>query len=119
VDGTRLRRLLIDVGVPIALGLVGYALTVFAAFRDYKHLIAAGAVRPFHWAFAFIPYALVYLIGRHVVLRKMVRTSGAPLWVHIGLWVLYIAAVMIWTLVIMQQMFADFGSYYPTYDSYS
>jgi len=103
----------------ILLGLLSYALTVVAAFRDYKHLLALGAVRPFHWAFAFIPYALVYLIGRHVVLRKMVRTSGAPLWVHIGLWVVYFVGFTIWMLVVMQQVFADFASLYPTYGSYS
>lgn len=100
------------------LSVVSYGLTILAAFRDYKHLIRVGAVRPFHWAFAFIPYTLVYLIGRHVVLRKMVRTSGAPLWVHIAMGVVYVVAVTIWTMAMMQSMFSELGSLY-SYDSFN
>lgn len=103
----------------ISLSAIGYALTVIAAYRDYKHLLALGAVRPFHWAFAFIPYALVYLIGRHVVLRKMTRTSGAPLWVHIALWVVYYVGATIWTLVMMQEMFTDIATLIDRTSSYS
>lgn len=88
------------------LGLVLWGLAVLAAFRDYKHLEAIGVVRPFHWAYAFIPYPIVYLIGRHVVLRKVSRTAGWPLWAHIGGNVLVVIVVMIWTLVMMQSMFA-------------
>lgn len=70
------------------LGLAAWGFTVFAAFRDYKHLESVGVVRPFHWAFAFIPYTIVYLIGRHVVLRRSCaprvgrsgRTSRATAW---------------------------------------
>src|SRR5690606_27961596 len=28
-----------------------YAFAVVSAFRDYKHLVSVGVVRPFHWAF--------------------------------------------------------------------
>lgn len=101
----------------LLLGALSYGLTVLAAYRDYKHLLAVGAVRPFHWAFAFIPYALVYLIGRHVVLRKMIRTPGTPLWVHVGLWVVYVIGTVIWTLVMMQQLIVDIASFAP-YGSY-
>jgi hypothetical protein len=103
----------------LLLAFVTYGLTILAAFRDYRHLIGLGAVRPFHWAFAFIPYALVYLIGRHVVLRKMVRTSGAPLWVHIALWVVYVVGFSIWMIVVMQQMFLEIVTLDPQYGSYS
>jgi len=103
--------------VTLLLAVLTYGLTILAAFRDYKHLIAVGAVRPFHWAFAFIPYPLVYLIGRHVVLRKMVRTSGAPLWAHIAAGVVYVIAVTIWTIVVMQSMFSELLSLSPSYYS--
>ena len=73
-------------------------------------------MRPFHWAFAFIPYALVYLIGRHVVLRKMVRTSGAPLWVHIGLLVLFVIAYTVWAFAVTAQLLTDFTALYPGYN---
>jgi hypothetical protein len=100
------------------LGLLTYGLTVFSAFRDYKHLVVVGAVRPFHWAFAFIPYPLVYLIGRHVVLRKMTRTSGAPLWTHVALLVLLFIGSLVWAMVIFAQIMNEITTMYP-YGSYS
>jgi len=95
------------------LGLALWGLTIFAAYRDYKHLEAVGVVRPFHWAFAFIPYTIVYLIGRHVVLRKVSRTAGWPLWAHIGSYALVFIGITIWTLVMVQSMFAMFASRIP------
>ena len=89
------------------LGLAAWGFTVFAAFRDYKHLESVGVVRPFHWAFAFIPYTIVYLIGRHVVLRKVVRTAGWPLWAHIASYGLVFVAAIVWAMVVMQSMFND------------
>lgn len=93
------------------LSLAAWGLSVFAAFRDAKHLERLGVVRPFHWAFAFIPYPIVYLIGRHVVLRKVVPTAGWPLWVHIGGNVVVVIASIIWSLVIVQAMMADMTRY--------
>jgi hypothetical protein len=95
------------------LGLALWGLTIFAAYRDYKHLEAVGVVRPFHWAFAFIPYTIVYLIGRHVVLRRVSRTAGWPLWAHIGSYALVFIGIAIWTLVMVQSMFAMFASRIP------
>ncbi len=86
------------------LSAILYAATVFAAFRDYRHLASVGVVRPFHWAFAFIPYTLVYLIGRHVVLRKVTKTSGAPLWAHIGTLVLTFIISMVWGFALFATM---------------
>ncbi|WP_167051193.1 DUF2510 domain-containing protein [Salinibacterium sp. ZJ77] len=95
------------VGLYIAaygLAFAAYAATVVAAYVDWKHLLALGAVRPFHWAFAFIPWALVYLIGRHVVLRTMRASGGAPLWTHVALYAVTIVASFVWTLVVTMQM---------------
>ncbi len=103
------------------LGVLGWAawgFTVFAAYRDYKHLLAIGVVRPFHWAFAFIPYTIIYLIGRHVVLRKVSRTAGWPLWAHIAAYVLLIVGSLVWSLVMVQQMFAELSTY-GAYGSFS
>lgn len=88
-----------------------WGFSVFAAFRDVKHLEALGVVRPFHWAFAFIPYTIVYLIGRHVVLRKVVRTAGWPLWAHIGAYVVVIIGSIIWSIVIVQMIMVDMTGY--------
>jgi len=93
------------------LGWAAWGFTVFAAYRDHKHLVAIGVVRPFHWALAFIPYTIVYLIGRHVVLRKVSRTAGWPLWAHIASYVVLIAASIVWSVVMVQSMMADFLYY--------
>lgn len=97
------------------LGIALWGLTVFAAYRDDKHLRAIGVVRPFHWAFAFIPYTIVYLIGRHVVLRKVSRTAGWPLWAHIASYVVVFVATGIWTLVAMRTMFETMSQYVVTF----
>ncbi|WP_187264841.1 DUF2510 domain-containing protein [Homoserinibacter sp. GY 40078] len=93
--------------VAYALQAVGYVATVLSARADYRHLISVGVVRPFHWAFAFIPWVLVYLIGRHVVLRRVSRTSGAPLWVNVGLTILQFIGSMIWASTAMVGVFAE------------
>jgi hypothetical protein len=69
------------------LGLVLFAAGVLLAYFDWAALKRIGVVRPFHWAFAFIP-APVYIIGRTVVLHRRVRRGYAPLWVYIALTVL-------------------------------
>jgi hypothetical protein len=93
------------------IGWVAYGFLVFAAYRDYKHLLAVGVERPFHWAFAFIPYPVVYLIGRHVVLRKVSRTAGWPLWAHLASYVVILIATFVWTFVMMQAIFSSIPGY--------
>lgn len=86
------------------LALVGWALTaliIVAAFRDSKRLASLGVVRPFHWAFAFLG-AVVYLIGRHVVLRKVTRTAGWPLWANVAGLVVTVVVTVFWTIWFMQ-----------------
>lgn len=93
----------------LALDLVSLAVTAFvivSAWRDYRTLLAQGVVRPFHWAFAFLG-SIVYLIGRHVVLRKVCRTPGWPLWVHLALQVVMLIVMFIWMAWFMQMMFGE------------
>ncbi|MBN9139412.1 MAG: DUF2510 domain-containing protein [Micrococcales bacterium] len=97
------------------LGWVCYGFLVFAAYRDYKQLLAVGVVRPFHWAFAFIPYPVVYLIGRHVVLRKVSRTAGWPLWAHIASYVVILIAAFVWTFAMMQAILSSLPGYLGPY----
>ncbi|MFT4284415.1 MAG: DUF2510 domain-containing protein [Protaetiibacter sp.] len=97
------------------LSLALWGLAVFAAFRDYKHLLAVGVVRPFHWAFAFIPYTVVYLIGRHVVLRKVTRTAGWPLWAHIASYALVFIASLVWSFVLVADMMSSLYGYLGSY----
>jgi hypothetical protein len=67
--------------------LIDGVFVVFAAL-DYRALKARGVPRPFHWAWAFLS-AVVYIIGRTVVVRR--RTGGglAPLWIFIAAFVAY------------------------------
>jgi hypothetical protein len=87
----------VGVGVGFQLGAQGISLlfwlaTVALALLDWRRLRAIGVVRPFHWAFAFIP-APVYIIGRTVVLRRRVRQGMAPLWTWIAVTVVTIVVV--------------------------
>lgn len=66
------------------LGWVIWGVTVLFAWLDYRTLRMRGFVRPFHWAFAFIP-APVYAIGRSVVARRRSGRGIAPMWVAIGM----------------------------------
>ena len=68
-----------------ALGWIIYAIIVFFAFRDWKWLNEQGVPRPFHWAFAFIPVSIVYVIGRSVVVRRRTGHGIAPMWVSIAI----------------------------------
>lgn len=70
------------------LSVVLWGLTVLFAWLDHKALLRRGIVAPFHWAYAFIPVTLVYVIGRTVVLRRRVGRGSAPLWVLVGVLVL-------------------------------
>jgi hypothetical protein len=100
------------------LGLAVWGFTIFAAYRDYKHLESIGVVRPFHWAFTFIAQ-LVYLIGRHVVLRKVSRTTGWPLWIHIASYVALTIVSIVWSLLLVQSILSDFSSYVRYSSSFS
>lgn len=93
--------------------IVGWGVTAFcivAAYRDYKRLLSLGVERPFHWAFAFLG-TTVYLIGRHVVLRKVLRTPGWPLWAHLIAYGVYLIMVTVWTMWIVQTMIGDAALY--------
>ncbi len=101
------------IALSLGLAVVGWvvtALTIFASYRDYKRLLSLGVERPFHWGFSFFTLVvgiLVYLIGRHVVLRKVVRTAGWPMWVHLALLALTFVFLTIWIVWLMQMMMGE------------
>jgi hypothetical protein len=60
------------------------AASVVMAYLDWRKLKRLGVVRPFHWAWGFLPN--IYVIGRTVVVRKAVPGSSiAPIMIAIGL----------------------------------
>src|SRR5690606_7283739 len=85
-------------GVLVASTLVSIALALLLARADARHLRGLGVVRPFPWGFAAIA-AIVYLIGRTVVLRGVARPTIAPLVVSAVLYAAYYIAFGIWASV--------------------
>ena len=94
----------------LVVSFVYWAGSVFVAFLDYRALKAAGVPRPFHWAWTFLNQ-FVYIIGRTVIVRR--RTGGGlgPLWLFIGLYVLYIVIVSIKTFIAMNEVFSSISGY--------
>lgn len=84
-----------------AVGLVAWLGSAWLAYSDVKELASRGVVRPFHWAYTFIPSygPTIYIIGRSVVARRRTGRGIAPMWWHIGTYaggtVLQIVAVIV------------------------
>jgi len=87
------------------LGFVTYAAWVVLAYFDHRTLKAAGVPQPFHWAWAFLS-ALVYLIGRGVVMRRRTGKGIATMWIAIG----YCVAVFIVIIVLFVIIFSALSS---------
>lgn len=88
-----------------ALGFLLYGVTVVLAFFDWRKLKSDGFASPFHWAFAFIPYPLVYIIGRSVVARRRAGRGLAPIWVHVGAIVIATIISVVWIVEFFAVMF--------------
>lgn len=73
----------------ILAGVLIYAVSVLLAFFDHRKLVKDGYDRPFPWPWAFLG-AIVYIVGRVVVVRRRSGGGLAPLWVYIGLTVVSI-----------------------------
>jgi hypothetical protein len=63
-----------------------YAATVVLAYFDWRRLRQEGILRPFHWAWGYLP--AVYIIGRTITVQKAV--SRRALWP-----VFYLIAVLL------------------------
>jgi hypothetical protein len=76
-----------DLVVVQVASLVLWLGVVLLAWLDHRTLRDRGLERPFSWAWALLG-ALVYLVGRSVVVHRRVGGSAAPLWLYLGLSVL-------------------------------
>lgn len=100
-----------------ALSYVIVAATVVLAVFDWRSLRKVGVVRPFHWAWSFfgvISLGIVYVIGRSVVVHRRSGRGLAPLWVHLGLAVVYLVIVVIKVSQMMSVIFANLPDYSTT-----
>jgi len=93
-------------------GWVIYGLSVWFAALDARDLAARGVIRPFPWPWAFLS-SLVYVIGRHVVVRRRGGRGSAPLIVMIAIQVVAVIAVSVWASVFVSQVFATVFSMIP------
>lgn len=85
-----------------------YAAVVVCAYFDWSRLRRDGVVRPFHWAFAFIPGSLVYVIGRSVVVRKVAGSRALwPVWAIIGVEVVAIALGIVRAVLLLSAMMSQ------------
>lgn len=66
-------------------GWAAYLVGVLFAFLDWRTLKQRGFDRPFHWAWAFVPWSLVYVIGRSVIVKRRAGFGLAPIWWYIGI----------------------------------
>lgn len=94
------------------LGWVMYGLGVWFAACDARELTTRGFVQPFHWAWMFLS-VLVYVIGRHVVLRRQGGSGMKPLLVMIVMQGVILVATFAWTLVLMAQVVGALASRMP------
>ena len=101
----------------LALSWIAWGAGALFAYFDWRALRAAGVVRPFHWAWAFLA-GMVYLIGRTVILRKVSSRGFGPLWAGIAAYVLAFIVSLVWTgwmMTDMIQNLPDFSQYYGPY----
>ncbi len=81
-----------------ALSWVLWAVTVLFSWLDYRELKRSGVERPFHWAWSFLS-ALVYVIGRTVIVHKVARPRGlTPIWWLIGVTVVSLIIAIVWSI---------------------
>lgn len=91
-----------------AIGLLVYAVCVVIAVFDYLALKARGVVRPFPWAWTFLS-AVVYVIGRAVVVRRRTGSGFAPMWVYIVATAVSLTGVLFVTFSFLAAVVRDAG----------
>lgn len=96
--------------VLMGVGWLVQVATIVLAYFDWRTLERRGMDRPFHWAWAFLALvsggALVYVIGRSVVVRRRSGRGLAPLWVFIGVEVLSIVIAIVKVSALISAVFA-------------
>jgi len=104
----------------VLLGWLVYAAIVVFAFLDYRALARLGYVKPFHWAWAFIPGVgnIVYIIGRTVVVHRRGGKALGPLWAMIGVWAASFVVSSIAGAVLSAQLVQIFGNIGPQVGGY-
>jgi len=105
-------HVVLHLGVLLGSSLATVGLALLLAWRDARMLRVRGVVRPFPWGFAAIA-GLVYVIGRHLVLRRVTAASPAPLVASIALYVLWYAGFGVWAALSVAGALGELGASVP------
>lgn len=81
--------------VQSVIGFLSYLIVVLFAFLDWRTLKQRGFDRPFHWAWAFVPWSLVYVIGRSVIVKRRAGSGLAPIWWYVAIVVMTIVVSLV------------------------
>ena len=84
-----------------------WGLAVVFAALDVRELKKRGVPKPFHWAYAFIPWSIVYVIGRSIVARRRTGSGVAPLWAGIAIQVVLLIAGIVLVVLMVTYMFSS------------
>ncbi len=74
--------------------LLTYLVGLLCAFLDWRTLRYVGFPRPFHWAWAFFPWTLVYVIGRSVAVKRAAGRGLAPIGWYVAMIVLSVIVIV-------------------------
>lgn len=94
------------------LGWVAYAASIVFAYFDLVALRKLGYAKQFHWAWTFLG-ALVYVIGRSVVVKRQAGYGATPIAVGITLYVGAIIGVLVWTFTMVENVMDASMTSYP------
>ena len=102
-------------GVLSILDLLIYVVAILFPVLDWRELEKRGVPRPFHWAWSLFALVIggpiVYVIGRTVVIKRRTGAGLAPLWVFIGIGVVYFIVGFVVFTIYAIELFTQFTGY--------
>ncbi|OJX65009.1 MAG: hypothetical protein BGO95_01525 [Micrococcales bacterium 73-13] len=112
---------LATVFVVVAVGWLLVAAGIVFAWLDWRELGRRGVVRPFHWAYAFFALvgggALVYVIGRSVIVRRRTGSGWAPMWAMIAIMAAVFVGGLIWSVLLLGSVFESISTSMHSFES--
>lgn len=95
-----------------AIGWAVYGVCVWFSAKDAGELSARGIASPFPWAWSFLS-PVVYVIGRHVVIRRRGGRGSGPLIATITIQVVSVIAGMVIGVAMVMGMMAEMFDRFP------
>jgi hypothetical protein len=89
-----------------------YAASIVFAYFDMVALRKLGYATQFHWAWTFLG-ALVYVIGRSVVVKRQAGHGTAVMWIAITLYVAVFVGMIVWIVAMVTNAMGTMIDTYP------